>query len=452
MRRQSWVLVTMCGGVLCAQIDTSVVNLAVHRIGASLHAGMGALQWVLDGYNLTYAVLLLAGGTLGDLFGRRRLFAWGVAVFSVGSLVCGVAPGPAMLIAGRVVAGLGAALLLPCSLAILRVAWPDPVARGRAIGIWASCNGLAFVIGPAVGGLLIDHLGWRSVFLLILPLGVATLLLAWRVVPESADPAGRHFDLRGQISGALALGALALAGIEARSAPAVAILAVAVALAAGAAFVATERREGAAAMVPLAMFRSRPFSGAMAATASMTFGMYGLLFLVPLCWQQAHLLSATGAGLALMPMALAFALISPQSGVLTERLGPRGMTAGGTALIGLGLLTLAGTEAGRPLALAEAGLLLAGIGMGLNTGPLMAVAVGAVAKERAGTAGALINVARMVGATLGVAALGGLFAGMGGGAAGLRAAMLAGGAVQLCGAASAFLGVGGRRAARRVCP
>jgi DHA2 family methylenomycin A resistance protein-like MFS transporter len=415
------VLCAMCLGVLIAQIDTSVVNLATHAIGATFRAGMAPLQWVLDAYNLTYAALLLSGGLVADLYGRRRAFAVGAAVMALGSLVCALAPDIAVLIAGRAVAGLGAALLLPPSLAIIRVVWPEPVARGRVLGIWASCNGLAFAIGPTIGGLLIEGYGWRSVFLLVVPLAIAAFVLACLAVPESADPQGRRFDLTGQVLGALTLGGVAWAAT------------IALPL-----FLWVELRQGKAALVPLDLFRLPAFSGAITATAAMTFGIYGMIFLLPLNWQSVGDLTPRGAGLALLPVSLAFFFLSIQSGRLAQRLGLRAMTAGGTALIGIGLLIVATTEAGSPMLLAQCGLVLAGLGMGLNTGPLYGVAVGCVGPERAGTASALINVARMTGATLGVALLGTVFGLSHGNAAGLRAAMLIGGIVQLGGALVAF--------------
>ncbi len=441
--RRGAVLVTLCLGVLIAQIDTSVVNLAVRPISDALGVGVAALQWVVDGYNLAYALLLLTGGLLGDLYGRRRIFVAGVAVFSLGCLGCGLAPNVAVLILGRAVAGLGAALLLPSSLAILRVIWTDPAGRGRALGIWAGCNGLAFALGPTLGGLLIEGFGWRSVFLIVLPVGALACVLAWRSVPESADPKGRSFDLGGQVLGALALGGLALAAIEGREAPHLLVVVLPLAVVATALFLWVERRQGEAALVPLDLFRQRAFVGAVVATAAMTFGMYGLLFLVPLSWQGGANgtapLTPVDAGLGLLPMALAFVLVSSRSGALVQRVGARATTAGGTALIGAGLLVMALTEAGRPMSLAQVGLLLAGIGMGVNTAPLLGVAVAAVPSARSGTASALINVARMVGATLGVAVLGALYALKGSGVAGLTTAMLAGGSVQLTGAAVAWV-------------
>ncbi|MDE2583076.1 MAG: MFS transporter [Rhodospirillales bacterium] len=432
------LLGTLCLGVLIAQVDTSVVNLAAQPLAVAFHAGVTPLQWVIDAYNLVYAALLLTCGLIADLYGRRRAFMAGAVLMTLASLACALAPGIGVLIAGRAVAGLGAALLLPASLAILRVAWPDPVARGQALGVWASCNGLAFVIGPGLGGLLIASWGWRSVFFLIVPLGAAAFLLARTVVAESADRGERRFDLPGQALGALALGGLAAAAIADTGTPVRFTAALGLAALAAPLFLHIERRAGPTALVPLALFRSASFSGALAATGAMTFGIYGMIFLLPMVWQASGRFGPEAAGLALTPCAALFFLVSQGSGALTQHLGRRAMIAGGTALIGCGLTVVALTRAGTPLPLAEAGLGLAGIGMGLNTGPLYAVAVGAVAAERSGTAASLINVARMSGATLGVAILGTAFGAAHGGAAGLEAAMLAGGAVQLAGAAIAW--------------
>lgn len=405
--RRGVTLVTLCIAVLVAQVDTAVVNLATHAIGAYFHAGVGALQWVVDSYNLTYAVLLLSGGLLADLYGRRRIFIAGAAVFSVASLLCALAPSVAVLIAARALAGVGAALLLPASLAIVRVVWRDPVERGRALGVWAACNGVAMAIGPTLGGVLIRHFGWRSIFFVVVPLSVAAILLAIRAVPESSDSRGRHFDGGAQVTGALALGSLAYAAIVFRDARIGSAIAGCVAIASFIGFVAIERRHGDAALVPLDLFRAGAFRGAIAATTGMTFGMYGVLFLLPLMWQSTGRLDSTGAGLALLPMALVFVAVSPQ-------------------LLG-----------------AEIGLALTGLGMGIATGPLMTVAVGAVDAARSGTASALVNVARMTGATLGITVLGTLFAVAHGGIAGLRVAMLVGAAVQLAGAAGSAIAVRG---------
>jgi EmrB/QacA subfamily drug resistance transporter len=437
-RRAGLALLTLCLAVLIAQVDTAVVNLAVRPIGAYFRAGVGAMQWVVDSYNLVYAVLLLTGGLLADLYGRRFIFMAGAITFTLASLVCAFAPSIAVLIGGRAIAGLGAAFIIPASLAIIRVVWQEPTARGRALGIWAACNGVAFAIGPTLGGLLIHHFGWPSVFLLVVPLGIATFILAPLAIPESRDPANRRFDAPAQMLGMVALGSLAFAAIESHQSWRLALVALAPAVIALILFVRVERLGGPTALVPLDIFRIREFRGAAVATAGMTFGMYGTIFLVPLTWQSTGRMDPVEAGLALMPMALVFVLVSPFSGTMARKFGARATTSGGVFVISLGLL-LIGTSAGWPgILLPEIGLALTGLGMGLATGPLMGIAVGAVAASRSGTASSLINVARMAGATLGVAGLGSAFAFAGGGETGLRAAMLFGGAVQLACAAFAW--------------
>ena len=427
-----WItLITLCMAVLVAQVDTAVVNLAIQPIGEYFSASVNALQWVVDSYNLVYAVLLLTGGQLADLYGRRRIFMVGAAIFTAASLLCAFAPSLSILISGRALAGLGAALLLPASLAIIRVVWHEPVERGRVLGIWAACNGLAMAIGPTLGGLLITRFGWQSIFLVVIPLSLAALLLAIPSIPESSDPQGRHFDAPAQLLGAIALGSLAFAAIQSHSMPGSAVITFVVAMLALALFIKAEAKRGAAALVPLDIFRAREFRGAIIATTGMTFGMYGALFLLPLTWQSSGRLDAIGAGIALIPMALVFVLVSPFSGALARKLGVRSMTAGGVAIIGSGLLLIGISAHLTSLVPAEMGLALTGLGMGLATGPLMGAAVGAVTAGRSGTASALINVARMAGATIGVAVLGAVFAMAHNGPDGLRLAMLLGGLVQI---------------------
>ncbi|MGB6488493.1 MAG: MFS transporter [Steroidobacteraceae bacterium] len=431
-------LLTLCLAVLVAQIDTAVVNLGTHRIGAYFHAGVGALQWVVDAYNLTYAVLLLTGGLLADLFGRRKIFIVGAAIFTAASLLAAFSPSVGVLIGARAVAGVGAALLIPASLAITRVIWLDSRERGRALGIWAACNGLALAIGPTLGGVLIERFGWRSIFLVVVPVSLAAVALAPVTLPESADPRGRSFDTRGQTLGAIGLGAVAFAAIEAHASVWSALIACAIAIVCIVSFIRAERAVGPSALVPLELFSSKPFTAASVATTAMTFGMYGVIFLLPLMWQSSQGLSAMAAGIALIPMALVFVIVSPFSGKLSEWLGVRFMTAGGVAIVGVGLLLVGATAGQMSIVFAEIGLALTGLGMGLATGPLMGEGVGAVPAARSGTASALINVARMVGATVGVAALGAVYAIFKGGPEGLRFAMILGGVAQLSGATYAW--------------
>jgi EmrB/QacA subfamily drug resistance transporter len=432
--------------VLIAQVDTCVTNLATRPIGQTFHSDVGALQWVVDAYNLSYAVLLLTGGLLADLYGRRRIFMAGAAIFTVASLICAAAPSIGILIAARAVTGIGAAMLLPASLAVIRVAWPDPKARGHALGIWTGCNGLGVVLGPTIGGALIESYGWRSVFLVVVPLGLLALGLAVPSITESADPKGRRFDAAAQVLGVVALGGLALAAIESHGSHLIAVGAFVAAAIALIAFIKVEAARGAAALVPLDIFTVHAFRGTAIATAGMTFGMYGMLFVQLLTWQAEKGFTALQAGLALVPMAVAYILVSPFSGVLQERFGTRFATGGGVAVIGSGLLTLGATASIGSIYPAEIGLILCGLGMGIATGPLTAVAIGTVGPERSGTASALINVARLVGATVGVAVLGAVYALAGRTTGGVMLAMLLGGAVQVGAALVCWRAIGKRTA------
>ena len=444
------VLLATSLGVLIAQVDTSVVSLAVKRIGADLGSTVSAMQWMIDAYNLAYASLLLTGGALGDLFGRRRVFFWGVVLFALGSIACALAPDTATLLAGRALSGIGAALELPMSLVLLTAAYPEPRARQHALGIWASCNGLAFIIGPSVGGLLVDRVGWRSIFYLILPLCAAVLVLARSMREERANEGGRELDVAGQAAGIAALGGLAFAAIEGAhlgwTSPAT--LAAALLGVVGAiAFVLVERGN-ARGLVPFALFTSRPFGASLAVAGLMTFGMYALLFLMPLYFQVVLGGSPLDAGLRLLPLSVAFVAVSQASGRIVHALGFRVTMTAGMAAMGAGELLCSVAGAHTPYALAAAALVVVGVGLGLNTAPVNNVAVAHAPAARRGTASGLLNTARMVGATLGIAILGAAFAhfaGQSGGAArfpeGLRAALGLGGLMELAGAvvAAAFV-------------
>jgi MFS transporter, DHA2 family, methylenomycin A resistance protein len=446
-RHTGVILFTMSLGVFIAQLDSQVVNLAIKAIGKDLDAGINALQWVLDSYNLFYATLLLTGGTLGDLYGRARVFAIGIGLIVLGSIVCAAAPNAAILIAGRALTGIGSALEVPTSLAILTVAYADDRERARAIGIWASCNGLALAAGPTVGGLLVDVAGWRSIFALVVPVSVLAMVLAMRRVPESSDPKGRHLDPVGQ---ALAIGALAGLSFVTIEGPhwgftSPVTLALAIASAVSGVLFVLWQRGRAGALVPLDFFSNRVFNAALAVAGMMTFGMYAMLFLTPLYLQSLGGISAFMVGVALLPLSVTFVIISQYSGALVKRFGPRAMMTAGMAAMGGGLLLLTAVSAMPNMLLIETALLIIGAGLGLNTGPVNTVAVASVPPARSGTASGLVNTSRMVGATLGVAVLGSLFAVHAGDnrpeamISGLRLAYLGGAIVELTGALIALM-------------
>lgn len=408
----AFVLFAMCLGVFVAQLDSSVVYLGAHTISAALNASITQTQWVLDIYNLIYAALLMTGGALGDILGRRRIFVAGIALIAAGSLICAVAPNSLVLIGGRAVTGIGAALEIPASLAILAVTYPDPHARSRAIGVWASCNGLAMAVGPSIGGFLVDSLGWRSMFYVALPVCALAIGLALGCVDESRDPGQRELDPPGQFLAIATLGALSFVAIEGphRGWTAMPIVAVAAfGVLSAFAFVRAERGRPAV-LLPFDMFGNRAFNAALCLAGLMTFGMYGMLFLVPIYLQSVAALSAAEAGLTLIPISLVFVAVSQLSGPLMRRVGARLMTASGMGFMGGGLVLLVLALEGANLIAIEAALVAIGIGLGLNSGPVNAVAVASVPPGRSGTASGLINTTRMVGATLGIASLGTIYA------------------------------------------
>jgi DHA2 family methylenomycin A resistance protein-like MFS transporter len=446
-RGDTAILITMCLGVYLAQLDSTVVYLGLKHIGDDLHADVSQLQWVLDSYNLVYATLLLTGGALGDLYGRLRVFVCGIALIVLGSLICAFAPNGAVLIAGRALTGLGSALEVPTSLAILTVTFRGTAERGRALGIWASCNGLAMATGPTIGGLLVDSAGWRSIFFLSVPVGLLALSLGYLRVPESRHPEGRHLDPVAQGLAIVAVGALSFVTIEGQhwgwTSPVILAMA-AVTAAASIAFVLFEtNRPGA--MVPLDIFRNPAFDAALAVAGLMTFGIYAMLFLTPLYLQSILGASAFIAAVELLPLSIAFVAVSQCSGALMTRFGARVMLVGGMGLMGCGLLLLAAVVEAADLWTVEVALTVIGVGLGLNTGPVNAVAVAAVPPARAGTASGLVNTARMVGATMGIAILGAIYAAHSRGDApqgmleGLRWALLGGGIGELSGALIALV-------------
>jgi len=401
----------MCIATFMAILDTTVVNLGLHAIQGDLHVSLTVLQWVLDIYNLVYAGFILTGGVLGDLFGRRRVFSIGIALFTFGSLICALAPNATLLICGRGLAGLGAALQLPGALSILTVTFPQPGERARAIAIWGGFNELAMAVGPTVGGLLVDYFGWRSIFYLVVPFGAVALVLAFTSVSESASPKGRRLDLSGQVSSILALGLLAFAFIQAPSLGWSSPLILGCVLGSAVSFAALLKVESATpgALLSLAVFRNRAFSVAIANAAMMTFGFYTLLFIFPLYLQEIRGNSAVVTGLKLLPLSVTFFLVSLTAGKLLDRVGARALIAAGLGLFGGGLLALTLVSGQSSFAAMVPALVAIGLGNGLAFGAIMTVAVSNVDDSRSGMSSGLVNVARMVGATLGVAIPGSIF-------------------------------------------
>ena len=393
----------MCAGLFLVQLDVTIVNVALPSIRADLRPSAAGLQWVVDGYALALASLMLAGGTIGDLHGHRRVVLSGLVAFGVASLAAAAAPTPAVLVAARVLQGIGAALLLPGTLAIVAHTFPGEAERARAIGVWAAVAGLALPAGPVAGGLLVSGPGWRWVFLVNLPVVATAAVLTARLVHESADPRGRRLDLPVIALGALALAATTFALIDAGRAGAAAaavLAAAALAAVAAAAFVAVERR-AAAPMLPLALFRRSRFTVANAVAGTMNLGTLGCLFVLTLFLQIIQRRPPLAAGLAVIPLFAPVAALAPLSGRLTGRFGPRRPVVAGL-VVAAGGRSLLSYAALLPV------FLLWGGGLGLLTSAVVAAAVGAVEPERAGLASAVNNTARQAGGAIGIAAFGAL--------------------------------------------
>lgn len=434
-------------GFVVVQLDVTVVNVALPRIATELHAGVEVLQWVVDAYALAFAVLLLSAGSLGDRFGSKRLFMFGFALFAVASIACGLAPSGAALIAGRAIQGVGAALLVPTSLALLNhAAGHDDKVRARSIGLWTAASGAAIAAGPLVGGLLLGTLGWRSIFLVNIPICAIGLVMAARVPDTVKHADARRLDPRGQALAILALAGLIGAVIEARPLGAthpIVLVGGALAIVCGWGFVVAERRSHSP-MVPPEMFRGAALTPLIAFGTIVNLTYYGIIFIISLYLQQLLGYSAIQAGVAYLPLTATFIVANLVSGWLTGRAGPRtpmviGAIVGAT---GFALLLLLGATS-RYSSMIVAFILIPG-GMGLAVPAMTTATLAAVDRKWAGTVAALLNTARQAGGAIGVAIFGAL---VGRGrehiVGGLHASSVASSALLLGAAMLAWLGVKG---------
>ncbi|BBA39620.1 MULTISPECIES: MFS transporter [Burkholderia] len=417
------VVATVSTGFVVTQLDVTIVNIALAHLAGDLHLPVAGLQWVVDAYTLAFAVLMLSGGALGDRFGARRLYISGLVLFALASLACGAASAPAMLIAARALQGVGAAAMLPNSLALLNDACRhDPHLRARAVGWWTAAGSISIAAGPVVGGVLIAAWGWRGIFLVNLPLCAAGLAAAFAWIPArgTAAPAAasrsiRALDLRGQFIAIAMLAALTGAVIEWRplgfTHPVVAGGFVLAALAA-LAFVAVEART-ATPMLPLSLFRHRTFSAAVLFGICVNLTYYGTVFVLALYLQRARGESALQAGLAFLPLTGGFLLSNLASGRVVARHGPRAPMLAGALVAALGYGSLHFVDASTPLAALLVPFLLIPTGMGFAVPAMTTAVLASVAPERAGIASAVLNTARQAGGAMGVAAFGALAGGGG---------------------------------------
>ncbi|WP_431823171.1 MFS transporter [Burkholderia sp. F1] len=426
------IVATVSAGFVVTQLDVTIVNIALAHLAGDLHLSVAGLQWVVDAYTLAFAVLMLSGGALGDRFGARRMYVAGLALFAMASLACGAATRPAMLIAARALQGVGAAAMLPNSLALLNDASRhDPRLRARAVGWWTAAGAISIAAGPVVGGLLIAAWGWRGIFLVNLPLCAAGLAatLAW--VPAKRQAAAlpnrtRALDLRGQALAILMLTALTGAVIEWRPlgfAHPVVAGGFALAALAALAFVAAEAH-ATAPMLPLSLFRRRTFSAAVLFGICVNFTYYGTVFVLALYLQRVRGESPLQAGLAFLPLTGGFLLSNLASGRAVAHHGPRLPMLAGALVAALGYGALHFVDASTPLAALLVPFLLIPAGMGFAVPAMTTAVLASVEPERAGIASAVLNTARQAGGAMGVAAFGAL---AGGGAPhvvdGLRAAV-----------------------------
>ncbi len=409
--RRRRILLVLCLSLLIVVIDNTILNTALPTLARVLHAGTSSLQWITDAYTLCFAALLIPAGALGDRFGRRRSLIAGLIVFALGSAAAAVASGTGELIGARVVMGLGATFVMPATLSILNAVFP-PKERAQAIAAWSAVAGAAVVIGPTLGGLLLSHFWWGSVFLINLPLAAAALAGVVLTVPETADPARGRFDIPGVVLVAGALFAIIDAIIEAPGRGWTAPMTLGLGgagVAALAAFVWWELRTSDP-LIDLRVFTSRAFSAAAGAVTVIFFALFGSLFLLTQFLQLVQGYSPLAAGVRALPFALAMAAASPVSPLLAERFGARVIMPGGMALMGLGLADLSTANVHTAYPLIALAVAIMGAGMGLVMAPASNTIMTTVPAHQAGAGSAINDTIREVGGALGVAIVGSLSA------------------------------------------
>jgi len=409
--RKWWTLGAMCFALFMVMLDNTVVNVALPSIQRDLHAEISALEWVVNGYTLTFAVLIATGGRLGDIFGRRLMFLAGVIIFAVTSATAGIAQDPAMLIGSRAIQGIGAALMMPATLSIITHTFPA-AERGRAIGIWAGVSALALSIGPVIGGFLTEYVTWRAIFLINLPVAAAAVIATIFAVQESRDETvDRRVDYPGVISLTAGLTAIVLALIEGNSwgwgSPQVLGLLIGGAIGL-AVFAAIELRV-AAPMVEFGLFRTRQFIGSNLVAFIVTFAMMGTFFFMAIYMQDILGFSALEAGVRFLPTTMVIAVIAPISGRLADRLGPATPMSAGLAVLAVSMFMFAGISPSTTYSGLLIPFILMGLGIALVMSPMSTAAMNAVSVQKSGVASGVLQMSRMVGASVGIAATGAIF-------------------------------------------
>lgn len=410
--RKWWTLAAVAFGLFMIMLDNTVVNVALPSIQRDLGIGLSELEWIVTGYALTFAALMLTGGKLADLLGRRFIFVVGLVVFTAASLACGLAESGDVLIGARIVQGVGAALMNPATLSIISATFP-PHQRGMAIGIWAGVSALALAIGPLVGGLITEHIAWNWIFFINVPVGVLAVAASFLFIDESRDTSHeQRLDLPGLLTSGIGLFALTYGLIEANtygwtSGRILASFAISAVGLAG--FVLLELHQRLP-MLDLSLFRSGTFAGANLVTFLVALAMFGVFFFVSLYMQNVLGYSAVEAGAAFLPMTVLIILIAPIAGKTTDRIGSRWLMTAGMTLVGIQLLYFSTLAVDSGFWNLLPGLLVGGIGMALTMTPSAAAAVRAVPVDKSGVGSAVLNSFRQVGGSLGIALLGAIMA------------------------------------------
>jgi EmrB/QacA subfamily drug resistance transporter len=410
---RKWVtLAAVSFGLFMIMLDNTVVNVALPTMEKDLHVTLASLEWVVIAYALTFASLLITGGKLADLYGRRRIFVVGLAVFTLSSLACGLAPSAGFLIGARAVQGVGAALMNPATLSIIVATFP-PRQRGQAIGIWAGVSALALAIGPLGGGLIVENLNWNWIFFVNVPVGILGIVVSQFAIRESRDTSHEQsIDLPGLLTSAGFLFSLSYALVEGNShgwtSPEIlGLFATAVVLLV--AFIVVEKRQRLA-MLDLSLFKIGSFAGANVVAMLVTLSMFGVFFFVSLYIQNILGYSATQAGAAFLPMVVLIILIAPIAGRLSDRVGSRWLMGGGMTLVGVSLLLYERVTIHSDIWTLLPSMILGGVGMALTMTPMTSAAMGAVPVDKAGVGSGVLNSFRQVGGSLGIAVMGAIVA------------------------------------------
>jgi EmrB/QacA subfamily drug resistance transporter len=410
--RKWWTLAAVSFGLFMIMLDNTIVNVALPSIQSSLDLKISELEWVVTGYALTFGALMLTGGKLADLFGRRAIFVVGLAIFTLSSLGCGLAGSASVLIAMRVVQGVGAALMNPSTLSIITVTFP-PRQRGTAIGIWAGVSALALAIGPLVGGLITQHINWNWIFFINVPIGAIGIVAAYAFIDESRDTSREQRpDVPGLVSSAVGLFALSYALIEANTygwTSGRIVAAFGIAAASLVAFVLLELHQRLP-MLELALFRNRGFAGANTVMLLVGLAMFGVFFYVSLYVQQVLGYSPVQAGAAFLPWTVLIILLAPQAGRLSDRIGPRPLVATGMVVLAGSLFLFSRMGVHETFWSLLPAMLLGGVGMSAAMAPTTAAAMSSVRPEKAGVGSAVLNSMRQVGGSLGIALMGAIVA------------------------------------------